>query len=43
MGWSEVSFNKVWKDFSKIMTNNNIARKECLLLPVNATVDALDN
>ena len=40
---NEVSFNKVWKDFSKIMTNNNIARKECLLLPVNAAVDALRN
>ena len=40
---SKVSFNKVWKDFSKIMTNNNIARKECLLLPVNAAVDALSN
>ena len=39
----KVSFNKVWKDFSKIMTNNNIARKECLLLPVNAAVDALRN
>ena len=40
---NKVSFNKIWKDFSKIMTNNNIARKECLLLPVNATVNALDN
>ena len=40
---NKVSFNKVWKDFSKIMTNNNIARKECLLLPVNAVVDALCN
>ena len=40
---NKVSFNKDWKDFKKIMTNNNIARKECLLLPVNATVDALDN
>ena len=40
---NKVSFNKVWKDFSKIMTNNNIARKECLLLPVNAAVDALHN
>ena len=37
----KVSFNKIWKDFSKIMTNNNIARKECLLLPINATLDAL--
>ena len=40
---SKVSFNKVWKDFSKIMTNDNIARRECLLLPVNAAVDALRN
>ena len=40
---NKVAFNKIWKDFSKIMTNNNIARKECLLLPVNATVNALDN
>ena len=40
---NEVSFNKVWKDFSKIMTNDNISRKECLLLPVNAAVDALRN
>ena len=40
---SKVSFNKVWKDFSKIMTNDNISRKECLLLPVNAAVDALRN
>ena len=39
----KVSFNKAWKDFSKIMTNNNIARKECLLLPINAAVDALCN
>ena len=39
----KISFNKDWKDFSKIMTNNNIARKECLLLPINAAVDALDN
>jgi nitrogen fixation protein NifU and related proteins len=40
---SKVSFNKVWKDFGKIMTNDNIARKECLLLPVNTAVDALGN
>ena len=37
----KTSFNKGWKDFSKIMTVNNISRKECLLLPINATVDAL--
>jgi len=40
---NEVSFNKDWKDFNKIMTNSNIARKECLLLPINAAVDALGN
>jgi len=40
---NKISFNKDWKDFDKIMTNNNIARKECLLLPINAAVDALSN
>ena len=40
---NKVSFNKDWKDFNKIMTNNNIARKECLLLPINAALDALSN
>ena len=40
---NKVSFNKDWKDFNKIMTVNNIARKECLLLPINAAVDALNN
>ena len=38
----KVSFSKDWKDFNKIMTNNNVARKECLLLPINAAVDALN-
>jgi nitrogen fixation protein NifU and related proteins len=40
---NKTSFNKDWKDFDKIMTNNNIARKECLLLPINTTLDALNN
>ncbi len=40
---NKVSFNKDWKDFNKIMINNNIARKECLLLPINTAVDALSN
>ena len=40
---NKVSFKTVWKDFSKIMTNDNIARKECLLLPINAAVDALSS
>jgi nitrogen fixation protein NifU and related proteins len=39
----KVSFGSEWKDFNKIMTKNNIARKECLLLPINTTVDALKN
>ena len=37
----KVSFEKEWKDFSRIITTNNISRKECLLLPINAAVDAL--
>ena len=35
------SFDKEWKEFDKIMTKNNISRKECLLLPLNATLDAI--
>ena len=37
------SFDKEWKDFDKIMTKNNISRKECLLLPINTMLDALGN
>jgi nitrogen fixation protein NifU and related proteins len=40
---SKISFGSEWKDFDKIMTKNNIARKECLLLPINTAVDALKN
>jgi len=36
------SFGKEWKEFDKIMTKNNISRKECLLLPVNTILDALN-
>ena len=36
------SFDKEWKEFDKMMTKNNISRKECLLLPLNATLDALN-
>ena len=35
------SFNKEWKEFDKIITKNNISRKECLLLPINTMLDAL--
>ena len=36
------SFDKDWKEFDKIMHKNNISRKECLLLPINTTLDALN-
>ena len=36
------SFDKDWKEFDIIMTKNNISRKECLLLPINTTLDALN-
>ena len=39
---SRKSFGKEWKEFDKIMTKNNISRKECLLLPVNTALDALN-
>ena len=39
----KVSFDNEWKDFNKLITNNNLARKECLLLPINTTVDALSD
>ena len=35
------SFDKEWKEFDKIMIKNNISRKECLLLPIKTTLDAL--
>ena len=35
------SFGKEWKEFDKIITKNNISRKECLLLPINTMLDAL--
>ena len=36
------SFDKEWKEFDKIMTKNNISRKECLLLPIKTTLDAIN-
>ena len=39
---SSKSRDKEWKEFDKIMTKNNISRKECLLLPLNTTLDALN-
>ena len=34
-------FDKDWKEFDKIMNKKNISRKECLLLPLKATLNAL--
>ena len=39
---SSKSCDKEWKEFDMIMTKNNISRKECLLLPLNTTLDALN-
>ena len=36
------SFDEEWKEFDKIMNRNHISRKECLMLPLNATLDALN-
>ena len=36
------SFDKEWKEFDKIMNKKNVSRKECLLLPLNTTLDALN-
>ena len=36
------SFDKEWKECDRIMTKNNISRKECLLLPINTTLDAFN-
>ena len=36
------SFGNEWKEFDKIMIKNNISRKECLLLPVNTALNALN-
>jgi len=36
------SFDKEWREFDKIMTKKNISRKECLLLPLNTTLNALN-
>ena len=35
------SLDEEWKEFDKIMTKNNISRKECLLLPINTMIDAI--
>ncbi len=34
-------FDNEWKEFDKIINKNNISRMECLMLPINAALDAL--
>ena len=36
-------FDKEWKEFDKLMNKKNISRKECLLLPLKATINALNS
>ena len=36
------SFDEEWNEFNKIIKKNNISRKECLLLPINTTLNALN-
>ena len=38
---NKVSFSNDWKDFNNILINDNIARKECLLLPFKTLLKAL--
>ena len=37
----EKLLSQEWSEFDKIITKNNISRKECLLLPINTMLDAL--
>ena len=39
----KIRVKKEWKKFLKIMNKTNILRKECLMLPVKATLKALKN
>ena len=38
---TEVKIDSKWQDFKKIMNNNNVSRKECLLLPFKTISKAL--
>ena len=35
-------FDKKWKEFDKMLTKKNISRKECLLLPIKTTLNAIN-
>ncbi len=38
----KLDLNKNWKEFSEIFDKKNIARKECLLLPLRTVLKALE-
>ena len=37
------NFDNDWLEFNKLISNKNIARKECLLLPLKTTLKALNS
>ena len=37
----KISLEKHWKDFKEILNEKNLARKECLLLPLKTILKAL--
>jgi nitrogen fixation NifU-like protein len=39
---TSLKIQKKWKDFLEILNKKNIARKECLLLPIRTVLKALD-
>ena len=39
---TSLEIQKKWKDFLEIFNKKNIARKECLLLPIRTVLKALD-
>ena len=39
----KIDSKREWKSFLKIMNKSNVIRKECLLLPIKATLKALKN
>ena len=39
----KIDSKRDWKSFLKIMNKSNVLRKECLLLPIKATLKALKN
>ena len=40
---AQVMYDNNWREFVKILNKTNVARKECFLLPIKATLKALEN